>query len=74
MPPAGAQLSQAILHQYCHPPNLLELFGAIRQLDLAVIFAKSKPRYHQRSSSAAWSSPPLQGSRVPCDLTCSLRC
>uniref|UniRef100_G1Q0H5 Inner centromere protein ARK-binding domain-containing protein n=1 Tax=Myotis lucifugus TaxID=59463 RepID=G1Q0H5_MYOLU len=61
----GTQLSQAILHQYCHPPNLPELFGTIRQLDLEDIFKKSKPRYHKRTSSAVWNSPPLQGSRVP---------
>ncbi|XP_015412957.1 PREDICTED: inner centromere protein-like isoform X2 [Myotis davidii] len=70
---AGPQLSQAILHQYCHPPNLLELFGTIRQLDLEDIFRKSKPRYHKRTSSAVWISPPLQGSRVPSSLTCSLK-
>ncbi|XP_070264882.1 inner centromere protein-like [Myotis yumanensis] len=69
----GTQLSQAILHQYCHPPNLPELFGTIRQLDLEDIFKKSKPRYHKRTSSAVWNSPPVQGSRVPSSLTCSLK-
>ncbi|XP_014403633.1 PREDICTED: LOW QUALITY PROTEIN: inner centromere protein-like [Myotis brandtii] len=69
----GTQLSQAILHQYCHPPNLPELFGTIRQLDLEDIFKKSKPRYHKRTSSAVWNSPPLQGGRVPSSLTCSLK-
>lgn len=69
----GAQLSQAILHQYYHPPNLLELFGTIRQLDLEDIFKKSKPRYHKRTSSAVWNSPPLPGPRVPSSLTYSLK-
>nr|KAF6369311.1 hypothetical protein mMyoMyo1_010674 [Myotis myotis] len=69
----GTQLSQAILHQYCHPPNLLELFGTIRQLHLEDIFRKSKPRYHKRTSSAVWNSPPLQGGRVPRSPTCSLK-
>ncbi|CAK6449613.1 unnamed protein product [Pipistrellus nathusii] len=69
----GAQLSQAILHQYHQPPNLLELFGTIRQLDLEDIFRKSKPRYHKRTSSAVWNSPPLQGPRVPSGLTYSLK-
>lgn len=69
----GAQLSQAILHQYYHPPSLLELFGAIRPLDLEDIFKKSKPRYHKRTSSAVWNSPPLQGPRVPSSLACSLK-
>ncbi|XP_036273141.1 inner centromere protein isoform X2 [Pipistrellus kuhlii] len=69
----GAQLSQAILHQYYHPPNLLELFGTISQLDLEDIFKKSKPRYHKRTSSAVWNSPPLQGPRAPSGLTYSLK-
>ncbi|XP_036151602.1 inner centromere protein isoform X1 [Myotis myotis] len=69
----GAQLSQAILHQYYHPPNLLELFGTIRQLDLEDIFRKSKPRYHKRTSSAVWNSPPLPGPRAPSSLTYSLK-
>ncbi|KAK1335442.1 LOW QUALITY PROTEIN: hypothetical protein QTO34_003228 [Cnephaeus nilssonii] len=56
----GAQLSQAILHQYYHPPSLLELFGAIRPLDpLEDIFKKSKP--------ATTSAPaPPSGTRRPC--------
>lgn len=71
--PAGTQLSQAIIHQYYHPPNLLELFGTILQLDLEDIFKKSKPRYHKRTSSAVWNSPPLQGPRVPGSLAYSLK-
>ncbi|XP_039716163.1 inner centromere protein isoform X1 [Pteropus medius] len=69
----GTQLSQAIIHQYYHPPNLLELFGTILQLDLEDIFKKSKPRYHKRTSSAVWNSPPLQGTRVPGSLAYSLK-
>ncbi|XP_019511498.1 PREDICTED: inner centromere protein [Hipposideros armiger] len=69
----GTQLSQAIIHQYYHPPNLLELFGTILQLDLEDIFKKSKPRYHKRTSSAVWNSPPLQGSRVTGSLAYSLK-
>ncbi|XP_036993608.2 inner centromere protein isoform X2 [Artibeus jamaicensis] len=69
----GTQLSQAIIHQYYHPPNVLELFGTILQLDLEDIFKKSKPRYHKRTSSAVWHSPPLQGTRVPGSLTYSLK-
>ncbi|XP_057362985.1 inner centromere protein isoform X3 [Manis pentadactyla] len=69
----GTQLSHAIIHQYYHPPNLLELFGAILPLDLEDIFKKSKPRYHKRTSSAVWNSPPLQGSRVPGSLAYSLK-
>uniref|UniRef100_A0A8C2QL42 Inner centromere protein n=1 Tax=Cricetulus griseus TaxID=10029 RepID=A0A8C2QL42_CRIGR len=61
----GTQLSQAIIHQYYQPPNLAELFGTILPLDLEDIFKKSKPRYHKRTSSAAWNSPPLKASRVP---------
>ncbi|XP_042637456.1 inner centromere protein [Orycteropus afer afer] len=70
---SGTQLSQAIIHQYYHPPNLLELFGTILPLDLEDIFKKSKPRYHKRTSSAVWNSPPLQGSRVPGSLTYNLK-
>ncbi|XP_054294198.1 inner centromere protein isoform X3 [Pongo pygmaeus] len=69
----GTPLSQAIIHQYYHPPNLLELFGTILPLDLEDIFKKSKPRYHKRTSSAVWNSPPLQGSRVPSSLAYSLK-
>ncbi|KAM6158157.1 inner centromere protein [Rhynchocyon petersi] len=70
---SGTQLSQAIIHQYYHPPNLLELFGTILPLDLEDIFKKSKPRYHKRTSSAVWNSPPLQGPRGPGSLTYSLK-
>ncbi|XP_064144004.1 inner centromere protein isoform X3 [Loxodonta africana] len=70
---SGTQLSQAIIHQYYHPPNLLELFGTILPLDLEDIFKKSKPRYHKRTSSAVWNSPPLQGTRVPGSLTYNLK-
>lgn len=69
----GTQLSQAIIRQYYHPPNLPELFGTILQLDLEDIFKKSKPRYHKRTSSAVWNSPPLQGSRVAGSLAYSLK-
>lgn len=72
-PPAGTHLSQAIIHQYYHPPNLLELFGTILPLDLEDIFKKSKPRYHKRTSSAVWNSPPLQGARLPGSLAYSLK-
>ncbi|KAM9221525.1 inner centromere protein isoform 1-T1 [Dugong dugon] len=70
---SGTQLSQAIIHQYYHPPNLLELFGTILPLDLEDIFKKSKPRYHKRTSSAVWNSPPLQGTRVPGSLIYNLK-
>nr|XP_045011449.1 inner centromere protein isoform X2 [Jaculus jaculus] len=69
----GSQLSQAIVHQYYHPPNLPELFGSILPLDLEDIFKKSKPRYHKRTSSAVWNSPPLKGTRVPSSLAYSLK-
>ncbi|XP_048216375.1 inner centromere protein isoform X2 [Perognathus longimembris pacificus] len=69
----GTQLSQAIVHQYYHPPNLAELFGTILPLDLEDIFKKNKPRYHKRTSSAVWNSPPLQGPRAPSSLAYSLK-
>ncbi|XP_023045277.1 inner centromere protein isoform X2 [Piliocolobus tephrosceles] len=69
----GTPLSQAIIHQYYHPPNLPELFGAILPLDLEDIFRKSKPRYHKRTSSAVWNSPPLPGARVPSSLAYGLK-
>ncbi|NWW80426.1 INCE protein, partial [Climacteris rufus] len=54
----GAQLHQAILHQYYHPVDLDALFGAIPSPKLEHIFYKSKPRYFKRTSSAVWHSPP----------------
>ncbi|KAM5247265.1 inner centromere protein [Ctenodactylus gundi] len=69
----GTALSQAIVHQYYHPPNLPELFGTILPLDLEDIFKKSKPRYHKRTSSAVWNSPPLQGPRAASSLAYSLK-
>ncbi|NWI53988.1 INCEA protein, partial [Calyptomena viridis] len=54
----GVQLHQAILHQYYHPVDVDELFGAIPPPQLQHIFYKSKPRYFKRTSSAVWHSPP----------------
>ncbi|KAF4797579.1 inner centromere protein-like protein [Turdus rufiventris] len=54
----GAQLQQAIVHQYYNPPDLDALFGAIPSPKLEHIFYKSKPRYFKRTSSAVWHSPP----------------
>ncbi|NXA11179.1 INCE protein, partial [Sapayoa aenigma] len=54
----GAQLQEAILHQYYHPPDVDALFGAIPSPKLEHIFYKSKPRYFKRTSSAVWHSPP----------------
>lgn len=69
----GTQLSQAVIRQYYQPPDLMDLFGSLLQLDLEEIFQKSKPRYHKRTSSAVWNSPPLQGPRVPGSLAYSLK-
>ncbi|NWV82181.1 INCE protein, partial [Dasyornis broadbenti] len=54
----GAQLQQAIVHQYYHPVDVNALFGAIPSPRLEDIFYKSKPRYFKRTSSAVWHSPP----------------
>ncbi|NWH91039.1 INCE protein, partial [Aegithalos caudatus] len=54
----GAQLQQAIVHQYYNPPDVDALFGAIPSPKLEDIFYKSKPRYFKRTSSAVWHSPP----------------
>ncbi|NWT14159.1 INCE protein, partial [Vireo altiloquus] len=54
----GAQLQQAIVHQYYNPVDLDALFGAIPSPRLEHIFYKSKPRYFKRTSSAVWHSPP----------------
>ncbi|NXV01025.1 INCE protein, partial [Cettia cetti] len=54
----GAQLQQAIVHQYYHPVDVDALFGAIPTPRLEHIFYKSKPRYFKRTSSAVWHSPP----------------
>ncbi|NXI78086.1 INCE protein, partial [Rhipidura dahli] len=54
----GAQLQQAVVHQYYHPVDVDALFGAIPSPRLEHIFYKSKPRYFKRTSSAVWHSPP----------------
>ncbi|NWR41534.1 INCE protein, partial [Regulus satrapa] len=54
----GAQLQQAIVHQYYQPVDVDALFGAIPSPRLEHIFYKSKPRYFKRTSSAVWHSPP----------------
>lgn len=69
----GTQVVQAFVSQYFNPPDIQELFGPILPLDLEDIFKKSKPRYHKRTSSAVWNSPPLQGIRVPGSLAHSLK-
>lgn len=71
--PAGTQLSQAIIHQYYQSWDLLDLFGSILPLDLEDIFKKNKPRYHKRTSSAVWNSPPLQGPRGLAGLAIGLK-
>ncbi|NXG60764.1 INCE protein, partial [Hemiprocne comata] len=55
----GIQLSQAVVRQYCNPPNVDAVFGVIPSPRLEDIFYKSKPRYFKRTSSAVWSSPPI---------------
>ncbi|XP_072493270.1 inner centromere protein-like isoform X4 [Notamacropus eugenii] len=59
----GFQLRQATIYQYYVPPDIDQIFGTILSPDLEDIFQKSKPRYHTRTSSALWDSPPL--ARVP---------
>ncbi|XP_066176713.1 inner centromere protein-like [Sylvia atricapilla] len=54
----GAQLQEAIVHQYYHPVDVDALFGAIPSPRLEHIFYKCKPRYFKRTSSAVWHSPP----------------
>ncbi|NXW89290.1 INCE protein, partial [Alopecoenas beccarii] len=54
----GAQLQQAVSHQYHHPGDLQRLFGLITSPKLENIFGKRKPRYFKRTSSAVWHSPP----------------
>ncbi|XP_020823861.1 inner centromere protein isoform X2 [Phascolarctos cinereus] len=69
----GTQLSQAVIRQYYQPPDVDQLFGAILSPKLEDIFNKSKPRYHKRTSSAVWHSPPLPGSRAPVGLPYGLK-
>ncbi|KAL9849332.1 inner centromere protein-like [Geothlypis trichas] len=65
----GAQLQQAIVHQYYHPVDLDVLFGAIPSPKLEDIFYKNKPRYFKRTSSAVWHSPPGPS----CSPSCSFQ-
>ncbi|KAK2525293.1 inner centromere protein A-like [Columba guinea] len=63
----GAQLQQAVSHQYHHPVNLQRLFGLVTSPKLENIFGKRKPRYFKRTSSAVWHSPPVpKCTRCPC--------
>ncbi|XP_065491995.1 inner centromere protein-like [Caloenas nicobarica] len=63
----GAQLQQAVSHQYHHPVDLQQLFGLITSPKLENIFGKRKPRYFKRTSSAVWHSPPVpKCTRCPC--------
>nr|XP_026653658.1 inner centromere protein [Zonotrichia albicollis]XP_026653659.1 inner centromere protein [Zonotrichia albicollis] len=65
----GAQLQEAIVHQYYHPVDLEALFGTIPSPKLEDIFYKSKPRYFKRTSSAVWHSPPCPS----CGPSCSFQ-
>uniref|UniRef100_A0A8D0GK58 Inner centromere protein n=2 Tax=Sphenodon punctatus TaxID=8508 RepID=A0A8D0GK58_SPHPU len=70
---SGAQLSQAVIHQYYKPPNVDALFGVIKSPKLENIFYKNKPRYFKRTSSAVWNSPPFPGAKVGLGLPYSLK-
>ncbi|XP_074741258.1 inner centromere protein A-like [Strix uralensis] len=67
----GAQLNEAIVHQYYHPVNIDQIFGLIPSPKLEDIFGKSKPRYFKRTSSAVWHSPP--GTKPACGTSCSFK-
>ncbi|CAM9480563.1 unnamed protein product [Bubo scandiacus] len=67
----GAQLNEAIVHQYYHPVNVDQIFGLIPSPKLEDIFGKSKPRYFKRTSSAVWHSPP--GTKPACGPYCSFK-
>ncbi|XP_072493237.1 inner centromere protein isoform X3 [Notamacropus eugenii] len=69
----GTQLTQAVIRQYYQPPDIDQLFGTILSPKLEDIFNKSKPRYHKRTSSAVWHSPPLPGSRPFVGLSYGLK-
>ncbi|XP_038620442.1 inner centromere protein isoform X2 [Tachyglossus aculeatus] len=60
---SGTLLSQAVIRQYYHPPDVDQMFGFISNPKLEDIFYQNKPKYHKRTSSAIWHSPPLQGTR-----------
>nr|XP_031360976.1 inner centromere protein [Lonchura striata domestica] len=69
----GNQLSQAVIRQYYHPPDLDALFGAIPSPKLEDIFYKNKPRYFKRTSSAVWHSPPTVAAKPALGLPCGLK-
>uniref|UniRef100_UPI00358F5B95 inner centromere protein A-like n=1 Tax=Myxine glutinosa TaxID=7769 RepID=UPI00358F5B95 len=57
----GKALRLAITKQYTHPIDFDALFeGMLVDLKLEVIFAKFKPCFEKRTSSAIWNSPPSQ--------------
>ncbi|XP_058011846.1 inner centromere protein-like isoform X2 [Ahaetulla prasina] len=69
----GVQLNEAVTYQYYNPPEINRLFGHILSPKLEDIFYKSKPRYFKRTSSAAWQSPPLPGSKPALRMANSMK-
>ncbi|XP_028917055.1 inner centromere protein isoform X1 [Ornithorhynchus anatinus] len=69
----GHLLSQAVIRQYYRPPDVDQMFGFISNPKLEDIFYQNKPRYHKRTSSAVWHSPPLQGTRSALGLPYGLK-
>jgi inner centromere protein len=51
---SGTALKVALINQHCHPPDFEKLFGRIDPPDLNEVFAKKKPRFNKRTSSAVW--------------------
>ncbi|XP_041353872.1 inner centromere protein A-like isoform X2 [Gigantopelta aegis] len=53
----GQTLKAALIQQHYFPPDLDALFPKIVPPDLKDMFAKQKPRFNKRGSSAIWDSP-----------------
>jgi len=60
---SGSAFSIAIRNQSINPPDIRHIFpdAKYRELNLAKLFKKNRPRYFKRTSSACWSPPSRPG-------------
>jgi len=54
----GTQLRTALLKQCYMGPDLDQIFCTIEMPDLTVMFDHQRKRFHKRTSSACWETPP----------------
>merc|ERR1712233_158975 len=54
----GTQLRTALLKQCYMGPDLDQIFFTIEMPDLTMMFDQQRKRFHKRTSSACWETPP----------------